>query len=262
MVKNPPSMWKTCVQSLLWEDPLEGIGHGNPLQHSCLENCHGQRCLAGYSPWGRKESDRTERLITAQHEWYLAVFVLHNLITSDCLLFSCQVGSDSLNPMDCSTPGFPRLSPSPAVSLNSCLLSRWCHPAMSSSVAPFSSCTQSCPASRSSSVSQFFTSGGQRIGASASASVLPVNIQGWFSLGWTGWILQSKGLSRVFSGTTVQKRQFFGTQPSLWFHSHIRTWLWRNRGCDCMNLCWQSDVSPSQYAVSVCHSTSSKEQVS
>ena len=94
--------------------------------------------------------------------------------------------------------------------------SRWCHPTISSSVVPFSSCTQSFPASGSLKMSQFFTSGSQSIGVSASTSVLPMNTQDWFPLGWTGWIsLQSKGLSRVFSNTTVQKHQFFGTQLSL-----------------------------------------------
>ena len=120
----------------------------------------------------------------------------------------------------------PRPSPTPRVYSNSCPSSRWCHPTISSSVVPFSSCLQSFPASGSFPRSQFFTSGSQSIGASASASVLPVNIQDWFPLGWTGWIsLQSKGLSRVFSNTTVQKYQFFNAQPSLWSNSHIHTWL-------------------------------------
>ena len=99
---------------------------------------------------------------------------------------------------------------------NSCPLSRWFYPTISSFVVPFSSCPQSFPASGSFQMSQHFTSGGQSIGISASASVLPMNTQGWSPLGWTGWIsLQSKGLSRVFSNTTVQKHQFFGAQLSL-----------------------------------------------
>ena len=115
----------------------------------------------------------------------------------------------------------PCPSPTPRVYLNSCPLSRWCHPAISSSVVPFSTCLQSFPASGSFPMSQFFTSGGQSIGALA--SVFPIHIQDLFPLGWTGWIsLQSKGLSRVFS-TTVPKHQFFDTQLSLWFKSHIRT---------------------------------------
>ena len=99
---------------------------------------------------------------------------------------------------------------------NPCPLSRWCHPAISSSAVPFSSCPQSFPVSGSFPMSQLFTSGGQSIGVSASASVLPMNTQGWSPLGWTGWIsLQSKGLSRVFSNTTVRKHQFFCAQLSL-----------------------------------------------
>ena len=117
-------------------------------------------------------------------------------------------------------------SPTPKACSNVCSLSWWCHPNISSSVVPFSSCLQSFPASRSFQMSQFFTSGGQNIGVSALASVLPINIQDWLPLGMTDWIsLQSKGFSRVFSNTTVQKHQFFSTQLSLWSNSHIRTWL-------------------------------------
>ena len=117
----------------------------------------------------------------------------------------------------------PCPSPTPRASSNSCPLSWWCHPTISSSVIPF--CLQSFPASGSFPVSQLFTSGGQSIGASASASVLSINIQGWFPLGLTGLIsLQSKGLSRVFSSTTIQKHQFFGAQLTLWSNVHIHTW--------------------------------------
>ena len=109
---------------------------------------------------------------------------------------------------------FPPLSP--RVCSNSCPLSQWCYPTISSSVVPFSSCPQSFPASGSFPISQLLPSGGQCVGTLASASVLPMNIQGWFSLGWTGLIsLQSKGLSRVFSSTTIRKHQFFSTQPYL-----------------------------------------------
>ena len=109
-------------------------------------------------------------------------------------------------PMNCSRPGFPVFYYLLRVCSNSCPLSWWCLPTISSSVVPFSSCLQSSPASGSFQMSQFFASGGQSIGASASASVIPMNIQDWFPLGWTGWIsLQSKGLSRVFYNTTVQK---------------------------------------------------------
>ena len=113
--------------------------------------------------------------------------------------------------------------PSPRVCSNSCPLSRWCHPTISSSVLPFSSCLQSFPVSGSYLLHRLFTSGSWsiRASASASASVLPMNIQGWFILGLTYLIsLQSKGLSRVFSRTTIWRHQFFGTQPSLWSNSH------------------------------------------
>ena len=132
------------------------------------------------------------------------------------LLFSSSVMSDSLQLQGLQHARLSCPSPCPRTCSNSCPLSWWCHPTISSSVIPFSSCVQSFPASGSLLISWFFTSGGQIIGASASSSVLPINIQDWFPLGWTGWIsLQSKGLSRVFSNTTVQKHQFFGTQLSL-----------------------------------------------
>ena len=136
--------------------------------------------------------------------------------------FSCSVVSDSLQPHGLQHTRPPCLLPTPGVYSNSRPLSQWCHPAISSSVIPFSSCLQFPPASGSFQMSQFFASGGQRIGVSASASVLPMNIRHWFPLGWTGWIsLQSKGLSRVFS---VQKHQFFGfIKPLLPFLSQCMT---------------------------------------
>ena len=116
-------------------------------------------------------------------------------------------------------------SPTAGVYPNSCPLSWWCHPTISFSVILFSSCPQSFPASGSFPMSQFCISGGQNIGVSASTSALPMNTQDWFLLGWTGWIsLQSKGLSRVLHNTTVQKHQFFSTQPSSQSNSHIHTW--------------------------------------
>ena len=139
--------------------------------------------------------------------------------------FSRSVVSDSLRPHGLQHTRLPCLSPTPGACSNSCPLSWWCHPIISSSVIPFSSCLQSFPTSGSFPVSQFFVSSGQRIGISASASVLPMNIQDWFPIGWTGWIsLQCKGLSRVFFNTTVQKHQFFGTQLSSQSNSHIHTW--------------------------------------
>ena len=123
----------------------------------------------------------------------------------------------------------PSLSITPRIYSNSCPLSRWCHPTISSSVVPFSFCFQSFPASGSFQMSQFFASGGWSIGASAAASVLPMNIQGSFPWGLTGLIsLLSKGLLRVFSNTTFWKHQFFGAQPSLWSNAHIHTWLMEN----------------------------------
>ena len=132
--------------------------------------------------------------------------------------------SDSLWPHGLQHTRPPCPSPTPGVSSNSCPSSRWCHPTISSSVVPFSSHLQSFPASGSFQMSQFFALGGQNIGVSA--SVLPMNIQDWSPLGWTGWIfLQSTGLSRVFSNLTVQKHQFFSAQLSLQFNFHIHTWL-------------------------------------
>ena len=140
------------------------------------------------------------------------------------VLFSLSVMSYFLWPQG-PHPRLPCPSLSPRVYSDACLLSQWCHPTISSSVVPFSSCLQSFPASGYFLMSWLFASGGQSIGASASASVFPMNIQDWFPLGWTGLIsLQSKGLSRVFSNTAVQKHQFFGAQP-LWLNSHSRTWL-------------------------------------
>ena len=140
--------------------------------------------------------------------------------------FSHSVVSDSLWPHGLQQARLPCALPTPRVCSNSYPSSQWCHPTISFSVIPFSSCLQSFPASGSFPVSQFFTLGGQSIGVSVSASVLPTNIQDWFPLGWTGWIsLLSKGLSRVFSNITVQKHQFFGTQLSLWSKSHSHTWL-------------------------------------
>ena len=136
--------------------------------------------------------------------------------------FSCSFMSDSLRPHGLQHTRPPCPSPTPWVYSNSCPLSQWCHPTISSSVVPFSSSLQSFPASESFQMSQFFASGGQSIGVSASASVLPMNAQDWSPLEWTGWMsLQSKGLSSALSNTTVQKHQFFSTQPSLWFNSHI-----------------------------------------
>ena len=136
--------------------------------------------------------------------------------TFSSVQFSRSVVSDSLWPHEPQHARPPCPSPTPKVHSDSCPLSQWCHPAISSSVVPFSSCPQSFPASGSFQMSQFFTSGGQSIGVSASTSVLPMNTQDWSPLGWTDWVsLQSKGLSRIFSNTTFQKHRFFDAQLSL-----------------------------------------------
>ena len=151
--------------------------------------------------------------------------------------FSRSVVSNSLQPHGLQHARPPCPSPTPGVYSNSCPLSQWCHPNISSSVVPFSSCLQSFQASGSFKISQLFTSGGQSIGVSASASVFPMNIQDWLPLGLTGLIsLWSKGLSRVFSSTTVRKHQFFGAQP---FHCPALTSkhdYWKNHSFDYKNL--------------------------
>ena len=141
--------------------------------------------------------------------------------SSSSVQFNRLVVSDSLRPCGLQHARPPCPSPTPRAYSNSCPLSQWCHPTISSSVVPFSSQLQSFPASESFPISQLFSSGGQSIGVSASK-----NIQDWFSLGCTGCIsLQSNGLSRVFSNTTVQKHQFFGAQLYLYSNCHIHTWL-------------------------------------
>ena len=139
--------------------------------------------------------------------------------------FSCSVMSNSLRPHESQHTRPPCPSPTPWGHSNSCPSRQWCHPAISSSVIPFSSCPHSLQAWGSFPMSQLFSWGGQSIGVSALASVLPANTQDWAPLWWTGWIsLQSKGLSGVFSNTTVQKHQFFSSQLSLQCNSHILTW--------------------------------------
>ena len=157
--------------------------------------------------------------------WSFSIIQTIRLIDYLSVQFSCSVVSDSLQLHGLQHARFICPSPTLGACSNSCPSSQWCHPTISSFVVPFSSCLQSFPASGSFQMSQFFASDGQSIGVSALASVLPMNIQDWFPLGWTGWIsLQSKGLPSVFSSTTVQKHQFFGTQFSLQSSSHIHTW--------------------------------------
>ena len=190
------------------------------------------------------------------------------------LLFSCSVMSASWWPHGLQHTRLPYPSPSPGACSNSCSSSQWCHPTISSSVVPFSSCLQSFPASGSFLMSQFFASGGQSIGVSASA-VLLVNIQDWFPLGLTSWIsLQSRGCSRFFSNTTVQKHQFFDAQLSLWSNSHICTWLLENtqlwlyrslsaKWCLCFLICsvgWSYQASFNfMAAVTICSDFGAQE---
>ena len=150
--------------------------------------------------------------------WFQPLFKIRSV------QFSCSVMSNSLRPHELQHARPPCPSPTADVYPGLCPLSWWCHPATSSSVVPFSSCSQSLPASESFPMSQLFTWGRQSIGVSASASVLPMNTQDWSPLEWTGWIfLQSKGLSRVFSNTTLQNHQFFGAQLSSQSDSHIHS---------------------------------------
>ena len=180
---------------------------------------------------------KTSLLVTSIHwfyfsyVWDMLLSLLRVVLTTKkyfklSFKFSHSVMSDSLWPHGLQHTRHPCPTPTPRTCSNSCPSSQRCHPTISSSVIPFSSCLQSFPTSGSFQMSQFFSSSGQSIGVSPSASVLPMNIQNWFPLGLTGLIsLLSKGLSRVFSSMTIQKHQFFGTQLSLWSNSHIHRWL-------------------------------------
>ena len=163
----------------------------------------------------------------------MSCWLSNTLINIGSVQFSHSVMSSSLQPhgLQHVRPSCP--SPTPRVDSNSSPLSQWCHPTISSSVIPFSSHLQSFPASGLFQMSQLFALGSKSIRVSASTSVFPMNIQDWSPLGWTGWIsLQSKGLSKVFSNTTVQKHRFFGAQLSLLSNSHIHTWLLENHSLD------------------------------
>ena len=186
-----------------WVGKFPGEGNGNPLQYSCLENPMNG---GAWCPWGRKELDTTERL-----HFHPKPSVWERPLSDFQFSSVAQLCLDSLLHHGLQHTKPPCPSPTPGASSNSYPSSQWCHPTISSSIILSSSHLLSFPASGSFPMSQFFTSSGQSIGVSASASVHPVNIQDWFPLGWVGWIsLQSKGLSRVFSNTTVQKHQFFG----------------------------------------------------
>ena len=208
-------MQKTMVRFLGWEDTLEKEMATHSSNH------------AWKIPW-MEEPDRLQSMGSQRvgHNWatslsfFLSFFsawlTASKPLTVFQFQFSRSVVSDNLWPHEPRHARPPCSSPTPGVHPNPCPLSQRCHPTISSSVVPFSSCSQSFPASGPFQMSQLFASGGQIIGVLASASVLPMNTQDWFPLGWTDWIsLQSEGLSRVFSNTTVQKHQFFGTQLSL-----------------------------------------------
>ena len=205
VVKNPPAKEETWVRSLGQEDPLE--------KEIATDS--------GTVNWVSKELNMTEWLnnnSTGHILWFKRNW--DSLEMTLFLLFTFSVMSNSPWPHGLQHVRLPCPLPSAEACSNSCPLSWWYYPAISSSVIPFSPCLQSFPASWSFLLSWLFTSGGQSIGALASASVLPMNIQDWFPLGWTGWIfLLSKELSGVFSSITVWKHQFFGTQPSLWSNS-------------------------------------------
>ena len=168
-----------------------------------------------------------------RYQTKLTVMRISFIDTCVCMLshfssvqFSRSVVSNSLQLHESQHARPPCPSPTARVYLNPCPLNRWCHPTISSTVIPFSSCPQSFPASGSFQISHLFTSGGQIIGVSTLSSVLPMDTQDWSPLGWTGWIsLQSKGLSRFFSNTTVQKHQFFCAKLSLESNCHIHIWL-------------------------------------
>ena len=214
LVKNLPAMQETQVRSLGWEDPLEE----KMATHSST--------LAWRIPW-TEERDRLQSIELQR--------VLHDCVTNFHFHFHFIYDSlSSVQSLSCvllfATPWIAAHQASLSIThsgvySNSCPSSRCCHPAISSSVVPFSSCSQSLPATGSFLMSQLFACGSQSIGVSASTSILPMNTQDWSPSGWTSWIsLQSKGLSRVFSNTTVQKYQFFGAQLSSQSNSHLHTW--------------------------------------
>ena len=176
------------------------------------------------------EEIETEKEIDYRNQEFPPSPVCRLGIQESQLLFSGSVMSDSLWHHGLQHARLPCPSPFPGLCSNSNPVSHWCHPTILLSVFPFSPCLQSFPASESFLISLLFTTGGQIIGASASASFLPKKSQGWSPSEWTGWISsKSKGLSRIFSNTTVQNHQFFGAQPYLWSNSHIHHDYWEKK---------------------------------
>ena len=224
-------IFKICKQLIQINTKKISAGNGNS-SNSCLKNPM-DRSLVGYSPWGHRESDSQNDQKTwihmfpkgtdgqKAHEKMLNMgnsflsFSQFSLVSHVQLIVTPWTAAWQAS----------RNSPVPGVHSNSCPLSRWCHPAISSSIVPFSSNRQSFPASGSLQMSQFFPSGGQSTGVSASTSVLPMNTQDCFALGWRGWILHAVQGTLKSLQTTVQKHQFFSTQPSLQSNSHIHTWI-------------------------------------
>ena len=192
-------------------------GHGGEIWQNVVHWRREWQTTSVFLPWDPMTSMKRQKDTTLKDE-------LPRLVQFSSVQFNHSVMSNSLQPHESQHARPPCLSPTPGVYSNSCPSSQWCHLDILSSVIPFSFCPQSLPASGSFPMSQLFTGGGQSTGVSALASVLPMNIQDWFTLGWTCWIsLMSKGLSRLFSSTIVCKHQFFRAQPS-WNNSHIHTW--------------------------------------
>ena len=220
MAKNLPAIQETQVQSLGVENHLKT----RLATHSSIL---AWRIPRTEEPGGLQSKLNTTEQLTLSLFHTIVIYVAGR-ITVLSLLFSHSVVSNSLWPYGLQHTKFPCPSPSPGAHSDSIPLCWWCHPTISFSVTLFSSCLQSFPASGSFLNSQLSASGGQSFGASTSASILPLKIQDWFPLRLTGLSsLQSKGLSRVFFNTTVQKHQFFSTQLSLWSNSHIHMWQLR-----------------------------------
>ena len=216
MIENPPAKQETWVRSWGWEEPLEKeiATHSSILAWEIpwREEPGGLQTMQLQKSWTWLSNETAVAAAAAGIRWVTTGYGRFRISSVQSL---SRVWLLAIPWIAACQAAIPCPLPTPGVHPNSCPLSRWCHPAISSSVVPFSSCPQSLPASGSFPMSQLFTWGGQSIGVSASTSVLPMNTQDWSPLGWTGWIsLQSKGLSRVFSYTTVQKHQFFSTQLS------------------------------------------------